>query len=281
MGIPVFNGAEHLSATLDSLLGQTLTDFELIISDNASTDATPAICQAYALRDPRIRVLRNPSNVGASENFNTVLRHARAPLFKWASANDLCMPSFLQRCVSALDADPGAVLCCPRTRLFTEQPADGQDYVDDMNLDQPDAVARYEACSQRLKLNNIMNGVVRTHALRQTPLIRPFFSSDSILMTELSLHGRFIEIQDFLFYRRMDPRTATALMGDTQRMAHYNPSGKRMRFQYWRMAWANLELLARVPLGLGQRMRLALAVGRYLRWSRHRLFQDLRSSLLN
>jgi glycosyltransferase involved in cell wall biosynthesis len=76
-GVPVYNGHRHLRETLDSLLAQTYSDFELIISDNASTDATPDICQEYASRDSRIQYHRQTENVGAPENWNFVARKAR------------------------------------------------------------------------------------------------------------------------------------------------------------------------------------------------------------
>src|SRR5438128_542667 len=70
IGLPVYNGERYLRLALDSLLSQTFTDFELIISDNASTDGTTEICRAYAARDARIRYSRLEHNIGGSPNFN-------------------------------------------------------------------------------------------------------------------------------------------------------------------------------------------------------------------
>src|SRR5688572_28337892 len=90
IGLPVYNGERFLSEALDSLLGQTLADFELIVSDNASTDRTAEICLAYAARDARVRYVRQQTNIGAIRNWNFVARQARGQYFKWASANDFC-----------------------------------------------------------------------------------------------------------------------------------------------------------------------------------------------
>lgn len=89
IGMPVYNGVKYIREALDSLLAQTFTDFELIISDNASTDATQSICEEYARRDPRIRYVRQAENKGALANFQFVLDQSRGEFFMWAAADDL------------------------------------------------------------------------------------------------------------------------------------------------------------------------------------------------
>lgn len=88
IGMPVYNGERYIEKALGSLLAQTFTNFELIISDNASSDATQTICERYAARDPRIVYIRQNENLGASANFRHVLRRARGKLFMWAAADD-------------------------------------------------------------------------------------------------------------------------------------------------------------------------------------------------
>lgn len=87
--MPVYNGEIYIVEALDSLLGQTFAEFELIISDNASTDATESICQKYAAKDSRIRYIRQPENLGAVANFKFVLDEARGEYFMWAAADDI------------------------------------------------------------------------------------------------------------------------------------------------------------------------------------------------
>ena len=115
IGLPVYNGEVYLSGALDTLLGQTFTDIELIISDNASTDRTPEICRSYAARDHRVRYIRHEVNRGVPWNHNFALRQASGEYFRWASHDDFCAPDFVARCVKELDADPGLVLCHTRT----------------------------------------------------------------------------------------------------------------------------------------------------------------------
>jgi glycosyltransferase involved in cell wall biosynthesis len=89
VGMPAYNAAPWIGASIESILGQSFRDFELVISDNASTDATFAICQRYASADARVRVIANPHNIGANRNYVAVLRASRGRYFKWASSNDL------------------------------------------------------------------------------------------------------------------------------------------------------------------------------------------------
>src|ERR1700744_3243910 len=103
IGLPVYNGEKYLAESLDALLGQTYGDFELIISDNASTDGTADICHDYLERDRRIRYHRQPHNIGLSPNFNFVIAQARGEFFKCAHYDDLCAREMVERCLDALD----------------------------------------------------------------------------------------------------------------------------------------------------------------------------------
>lgn len=106
----MFNGEKHLERCLASIEGQTFRDFELIISDNASQDRTPEICRALAARDPRVRYVRNPENIGIMENFAAAAGHARGELFAWTASDDFWEAQFLEALVEALDANPAVDL---------------------------------------------------------------------------------------------------------------------------------------------------------------------------
>ena len=103
IGMPVYNGEPFIREALDSLLAQTFTDFELIISDNASTDMTEAICREYTIHDRRIRYVRQEENFGALANFRFVLDEAIGEYFMWAAADDVQHENFLQSLVQILD----------------------------------------------------------------------------------------------------------------------------------------------------------------------------------
>ena len=112
IGLPVYNGEEFLEESIDSLLAQTFTDFELLISDNASTDRTEEICRRYAAQDPRVRYWRNARNIGGSRNETLTVERARGEYFRSAAHDDVCAPDMLERLVAELEARPDVVLCC-------------------------------------------------------------------------------------------------------------------------------------------------------------------------
>ncbi|MDD3312408.1 glycosyltransferase family 2 protein [Pseudodesulfovibrio sp.] len=113
IGMPVYNGGERMRRAVDSLLAQDFEDFELVISDNASTDGTWDLCREYAARDPRVRISRNADNEGIMANFKKVLALSAGEYFMWAAFDDLWLPSFLARLTADLDAHPeaGVTLC--------------------------------------------------------------------------------------------------------------------------------------------------------------------------
>ncbi len=118
VGLPVYNSSTYVAESIEAILGQTFGDFELIISDNASTDDTGDICRSYLQQDSRVRYFRQPWNVGLAPNHNFVVEHASADLFKWASGDDLYARDLLEKCVAALDADPGVVLAHSWTAMI-------------------------------------------------------------------------------------------------------------------------------------------------------------------
>ena len=109
IGLPVYNGERYLSKTLDSLLGQDFEDFELVISDNGSSDQTEAICRDFAQRDHRIRYLRSDENRGATWNFRRVFEMSEGEFFKYAAYDDECYPTMVRRCMEVFQSDDPTV----------------------------------------------------------------------------------------------------------------------------------------------------------------------------
>src|SRR5262249_55497527 len=117
VGLPVYNSECYLEHSLKSLLAQTYYDFELIISDNASTDGTADICKRYAKHDSRIRYYRNETNIGLPSNFNRVFELTTTPYLKWSTADDYWAPTFLERALEIMERDPSIALCYPQAVL--------------------------------------------------------------------------------------------------------------------------------------------------------------------
>ena len=118
IGMPVYNGEEYIREALDSLLAQTYNDFELVISDNASTDGTEAICREYLNRDTRIKFIRQSTNIGGCDNFLYLLQHARGEYFKWLAHDDYLEPFFLEMIIKYLDDHDDVVLCISDVKLI-------------------------------------------------------------------------------------------------------------------------------------------------------------------
>ncbi|MGH8501148.1 MAG: glycosyltransferase family 2 protein [Gammaproteobacteria bacterium] len=276
IGMPVYNGARWVRQAIESILAQTYPKFELIISDNASTDDTAAICREYASRDARIKYRRNPENIGASDNYNAVVRVASGAYFKWASSNDVCEPTFLARCVEILDRDSDVVLCYPRTVLFNDDTDSVEYYQDDLHLMDDEPFARFKRLMHSMRLNNAMNGLIRTDALSKTALVKVYFSSDVVMMAELALHGKFFELPEFLYRRRMDKDTTTNLKAPDQLLEHYHPKrDRRMLFQQWKLIAGYFGAVHRSPVGLAQKRKCYAHLLTHCAWSRKKLFNDV------
>jgi len=276
VGMPVYNGAATIAAAIEAFTAQTCGDFELIVSDNASTDGTRAVVEALAARDDRIHYVGHATNIGANLNYSHVARLARGEFLKWASASDWCAPTFIERCLTALTKDPDAVLAVPRTRLFEFDPANARDYPDDIQILDATPARRLIHLLQVLRLNNAFNGLIRVAALRRTRLVQPYQQADAVLMGHLALLGKFLLVDEPLFYRRMEPGTATALQDeDAVQRHHYPEATARTLLQGWKRhaGWFHTAFAAALPAG--ERAQVLRYLVRQLYWDRQVLVGDL------
>ncbi|RDI74845.1 Glycosyl transferase family 2 [Gaiella occulta] len=203
IGIPVYNGAQFLAASLESLLAQTYEDIEFVISDNGSTDGTEAICREFAARDGRIRYLRADTNRGASWNYRNVVQQTSGPYFKWATHDDLLAPTYIERCVEVLDAAPaGVALVYPRTRIIDGDGNVVRDYDDNLDIRAKTPHERLRLLVGNIVMANASFGLIRRTALARSRLLDKFPSADYVMMAEFALFGEFWEIPEFLFFRR-------------------------------------------------------------------------------
>jgi glycosyltransferase involved in cell wall biosynthesis len=243
IGLPVHNGDNYLAATIDSILAQSYGDFDFLISDNASTDGTEEICQAYAQRDRRIRYTRQPKNVGAAANHNLTVRMTDSPYFKWAAHDDLLAPGFLAACVDVLDRDPTVVLASPASTLVDEvgmplsYSAELGGMIDRSGMCWPvmpekndglmasDPTVRFEAVMLNIVMCVEIFGLMRRSALLHTALQGPFSGADKVVLAQMSLLGRFWLGQETLFFRRCHAQQFSAAIDGRYRAMWF--SGRR------------------------------------------------------
>lgn len=276
VGMPVYNGEKYLRKSIDCLLQQTYSDFELLISDNASNDRTEEICQEYARADSRIRYIRQTSNIGGARNWNAVFQESRGIYFKWASANDICSPDFLERCKQVLDARTDVVLCYGRTMLVDEMGSPIREYEDRLNIQEDLPSERFKKLVSNLRLNNAQAGLFRSSALRCTALEGVYRGGDVTLMAELSLYGKFVEIPTVLFQRRIAPDASTTAMTEEEHKKFHalRHSGRRERYR-WKFHLGCLSAILRAPVECREKTRTAVFVLRLMYYGKRDLVREL------
>ncbi len=272
VGLPVRNGLPFLETALTALLSQDYRDFELVISDNASTDATRAVCEREAARDPRIRYFRNDTNLGVTQNFNRTFELARGRFFKWASHDDLTLPGMLRRCTDALAAAPQSVcLVYPRSEFID---ADGRRVSQPQGLLDLTGSRPHERLTnivEKLDYTNALYGVFRSDVLRKTRLYSSFQGSDWVFFAEVAMLGTAIEIPEVLFLRRLHPQRVLSGAATTRQIREWlDPEGAtlldRLSVQN-RLYVEYLRSVVHVPIAPADKFRCAMKVLRYM-WRR-------------
>jgi len=257
VGLPVFNGEEHLEKGLRSLLSQDLDDFELIISDNASSDSTPEICADYVRQDRRIRYVRNEKNIGAARNFSRLVDLASGEYFKWAAHDDWWEPQFLRSCVEVLDREPSSVLCSTGVTLVDRE---GRSHgvwhpVSDLSPSKPQA--RFHRLIWAQEPPHMLYGVIRTAQLRRTRLIQSYLGADRVLLAELCMLGPILSIFDPLHTRTDDSSLRSGRVPST-----YNDPRNRgqLPLRTWRLFYEHLGVIKRAPIASRHTAWLSLDV---------------------
>jgi glycosyltransferase involved in cell wall biosynthesis len=275
VGMPVYNGERYLPQAIDSVLSQTFADLELIISDNASTDATADICREYARRDPRIRYFRNATNIGAARNFNRVFELSLGDYYKLANSDDVAAPELVEKCAAVLDTHPEVVLCYAQTTLIDEDGVVIAEYEDGLDLRDTSVPERFRAVLHRVRLVNVLQGLMRASVLRRTRLEGSYLGSDVVLLEELTLYGQFWEVPRRLFFRRLHDRAASSIHGSVAQLAFIDPSITGTPLRAWRHQFERMESIRRAPLAPSVKLALLAIVLRSAVSDRRTLAREL------
>lgn len=296
IGMPVRNGQKFIRQALDSLLAQTYTDFEINITDNASTDQTEAICREYMQRDARVHYFRNAKNLGPAENYNECFRKSSGEYFRWHAHDDMCAPEYLARCVQVLDSDPSVVIAYPSTITVDEEGRTLEEYSFRPGADLPRASERFR---QLVLVNHRKHraveifGLMRAAALRSIPPQGAYARSDSVILARMALRGRFLELPDRLFLSRSHASQSMQTLPSVQKtgrskMSRWLGSGPlpppewwdesrrgKMNFPEWNLFKEYWVSVGPASLSGSERLRCYGTMMKWLMLNPHKLARDV------
>jgi glycosyltransferase involved in cell wall biosynthesis len=277
VGVPVYNGERYLPNALSRLLAQDFEDFELIISDNASTDSTSEICHEFAARDRRIRYYRNATNIGLGANHNRTFELSRGQYFKWAAHDDDYPPAMLGRFVSVFESSPPNV-CVVYSQCEYIDECGHVDGIDGDGVDNPSprAWVRLAYLLRHVHMYNSPYGLIRSEMMRKTRLHGSYPMADHVFLAELAMLGVFVEIPEPLMRIRRHPgRTFTANKSPHSLREIFTPG---QGHKYWFLTLKKqmeLELISAtvaLPLPLGEKIVCTAASVVVPQWEAFRAF---------
>jgi glycosyltransferase involved in cell wall biosynthesis len=280
IGLPVYNGERFLAEAIESLLGQTYGDFELVISDNASTDSTGEICAAYARKDSRIRYYRTQHNIGCNPNFRRVFQLTSEEYFKWATHDDLHAPTFLEHIVAALNANPSIALCYARALMIDEAGNRLGERAYPLNLLDPELADPAERFWRVLDIDlgsPAVYGVFRRKFLEKTPLMGTTYAADQVLLAEVALRGMFCEIPEgLMLHREHDSRSVHENPTRHALVAWVEPSKRgKLTFPMWHRVGAYAAAIWRSSPDWRVAISCCIHLTRWMKYHSNQLGEDL------
>ncbi|HIJ01259.1 TPA: glycosyltransferase [Candidatus Woesearchaeota archaeon] len=278
LGLPVYNGENYIKEAINSIIKQKYKNWELIISDNCSTDSTEKICRAYVKKDKRIKYYRYDANRGAAWNYNNCFKLSNGEYFKWAAHDDNLAPGFLSECVDVLRNNNDVVLVYPLTYMIDAEGKILKVYSDEAIFNKLKAHERYRQFFQVYKLRawcNPIFGLFRRDILARTVLIGSWLASDLTLLGEVVLYGKFYQIDKPLFYQRIHKDNSMQAYNEFERVWWFDPKNLGKPFAtHWRWMKEYISAVKRARLGFKERI---LCKWEILRWSfriKKRLFKE-------
>jgi glycosyltransferase involved in cell wall biosynthesis len=277
--LPVYNGERYVAEAIQSVLGQTFSDLELVISDNASTDRTGVLCREVAAGDSRVRYFCEESNRGLAWNFNRACELATGRYLVWIGHDDVMAPDYISRCVEELEKHSDVLLCFSNSHYID---GDGN-VVQRVDLENTGAAATASERFQRILFDprcDPICGVIKVEFLRQTRLHPGYADSDRVLLAELGFRGHFRKIDEYLFSRRMHCNQATATFDRWERTTIFDPrkSGKVI-CPWWRELYDFCGAIQRAPLSFRERLRAYKRLYWWVLIHKPFFYRDLQRSL--
>ena len=245
IGMPVFNGAQTIAQSIESIVAQKFTDWKLTVCDNASKDNTAEIVERFLPQDSRITLLRKETTVPAIHNFAGLTQNIASPDFVFLSADDAWQPEFLSSTFEALESNPQAILATGQVRLGDQLATGTYPIMDDRARQR---VARY---LRNPSDNSRYYGLMRSttvQSLHDNLPAQPFFGFDWFQMAQSLRLGKHLEISRVLLHRGASPLGRYFKMMDTEpsRLFKSLPAGRLSMALLRTMPWETL--LAILPL---------------------------------
>lgn len=269
IGVPVFNGEAFIETALRSLLTQTFTDIEIVISDNASTDRTEEICRRIAAEDRRVRYSRASANRGLVWNHRRALAMAHGEFFMFAPHDDWFAPGYVASAVEALEADPDISFAHAVTVLVDEHGIEiGRELTRQRMQDPSPSIRFWDMLTVQGGVN--WYGLARRRLIQRIGRYEALPRSERIVLAELALWGPFALLPAGLYFRRIHAGQATALRRDRQaELRRLDPA----KAHGWRATTAAMlaeyvllfiRAAARAPLSGRERVRTFGYLGRWV-----------------
>jgi hypothetical protein len=239
IGIPTYNRAGSVERAIRSALSQSHAAIEIVVSDDASSDETEAVCRALVAQDARVRYERLPRNVGHAANFRRVFERSSGAYFMWLSDDDWLEPEYVSRCLDTLRGDPACSLVAGRGRYFREDAFAVQERA--MNLTHRNPAMRVLAYFWQVDVNGALYGVVDRQRLAQLPF-RELFGGDWVLVGALAAAGHVRTLEDVHLMRSISGVSSDATGLAT---GEFGLDGFRARNPHVWLAWTVMRQIGR------------------------------------
>lgn len=278
IGLPVYNGQKYLGAAIESHLSQSFGDFDLVISDNGSTDATPDICAGYASKDARIKFLRSPENRGILWNHRRVFEAVDSPnqYFRWAGADDIMEPGLLQAMVEVLNLRPEVEAVVPDTKNIDEHGQVIGSMARTLDLQSTDVFERAHDVLVANYQHVIAYGLLRASTLRLMRTGPNYIGWDPIFVWELALRGQMVQLAGPVLLRRFHAGSISRVKTAKEMRKWVEPTSKAgMGLPHWTWAYERARALMACPLSAHDRFRIGALLARATLWQRGALMRDI------
>jgi len=264
IGMPVYNGENYIEEALESLLAQTYTDFEIVVTDNASTDKTVEIVERFAERDGRVKLHASKTNVGAAPNFNRCLELSTGEWFRWHAHDDTVEPEYLTKVMALIDEDPTLVAAHSGMDIIDEHGDHLEDYSIEISYRDPDPIERLRSVVLDWHLCGHIFVVFKREILLRHGGLVSFGHSDCVLLERIVLEGPIGTADGILWHNRRHSEQSMARFGvyDPERVDYqayvewFDESRKGKRgFPHWRMVREHWMSVVTGPVPIKDKLR--------------------------